>query len=134
MPFMRMRLNQAAALLLAFPAFLILLNALRILNGGKIEPLIFVGLAYCLIALVIALSLFNRKRAAWISAVVFSTICTPISVYMGWNLLRALLDGKTRSGAALGVLVAFHVIFLLSSALPLAILLTTRARRELQGI
>jgi hypothetical protein len=134
MPIVRTRLNQAAILLLGFPIFVIALNALRIMNGGRIEPLIFVGLAYCLVAVAVALGLVKRKRGAWTSAVILAALCTPISMYAGWTMLRTLLGGKSHPGAALYVLVAFHVIFLLSSVVPLAILLSARARRELHGI
>jgi hypothetical protein len=134
MPTMRTRLDQAAILLLGFPVCVIAMHAFRILNGDRFEPLIVVGLAYCVVAVTIALALIKRKRGAWISAVIFAALCTPVSMYMGWNLLRTLPDGRAPPGAALTLVVALNLTFLLSSVFPLAILLTPRARRELRGI
>jgi hypothetical protein len=134
MPIMRSRLNQAAILLLALPIYLIVTNAFRIAFGGSVEPLLLGGLAYCIIAVAISAGLFKRKRGAWTSAVVLSAVCTPIAPYAGWSLLRSFIGGKLHPGAALGLLTVFHLAFVISSAFPLVLLLTARARRELHGI
>jgi hypothetical protein len=131
---MRSRLNQAAVLLLALPVYLIVMNAFRIALGGHVEPLLLGGLAYCLIAAVISAGLIKRKRGSWTSAVILSAVCTPIALYAGWSLLRSFIEGKVHPGAALSFLTAFHLAFVISTALPLLILLTVRARRELHGI
>jgi hypothetical protein len=134
MPITRSRLNQAAILLLALPVYLIVMNAFRIASGGPVEPLLLGGLAYCLIAAVISAGLIKRKRGAWTSAVILSAACTPIALYAGWSLLWSFFEGKLHPGAALGLLTAFHLVFVISTALPLLILSTARARGELQGI
>jgi hypothetical protein len=134
MPIMRSRLNQAAILLLALPMYLIVINAFRIAFGGRVEPLLLGGLAYCVIAVAISAGLLKRKRGAWTLAVILSAVCTPIALYAGCSLLRSFIGGKLHLGAALGLLTVFHLSFVISSAVPLAILLTARARRELHGL
>jgi hypothetical protein len=130
MKVIRSRLDQAAILLLGFPIFIISMHVFRLLTGRPFEPLIIVGFAYCFVAVAVALALIFRKRRAWVCAVIISALCTPISIYMGWHLLSSIFHGTAIPGAALELLVAFHLVFLLSSVVPLGILLTPVARRE----
>jgi len=134
MPIMRSRLNQAALLLLIAPAYLVVLNASRIALGGRFEPSLLGGLAYCIIALATCVGIVKRVRGAWTSAVILTGLCSPIALYAGWSLLHSFVLGRLHPGAALGLLVAFHLAFVISSIIPLIILLTPRARRESHGI
>jgi hypothetical protein len=127
------RLTQAAVALLVMPAYVLVEHALRALRGHPSEPLIMVALVYGLIAALLAVGVLKRNRVAWVGAILLSVVTTVAALYLGWHFGRILITGAARVGSGLIELSLFHVVFLVTSAASLTLLMSGRARRELRG-